>query len=141
MKKTYVLDTNVLLSDPNCFNNFQDNDLILPILVLEELDKHKVRSDEVGRTAREVNRILDKIGEGGSLRDGVSLPSGGTLRVMSSPTGYSALLPPELVLGSSVDNMIIGFVLMLKRDTPDAILVSKDINVRVKCSSLGIEAQ
>lgn len=141
MKKTYILDTNVLLSDPNCFNNFQDNDLILPILVLEELDKHKVRSDEVGRTAREVNRILDKIGEGGSLRDGVSLPSGGTLRVMSSPTGYSALLPPELVLGSSVDNMIIGFVLMLKRDTPDAILVSKDINVRVKCSSLGIEAQ
>lgn len=141
MRKTYILDTNVLLSDPNCFNNFQDNDLILPILVLEELDKHKVRSDDVGRTAREVNRILDRIGEGGSLKEGVSLPSGGTLKVMSSPTGYSALLPPELVLGSSVDNMIIGFVLMLRRDIPDAILVSKDINVRVKCSSLGIEAQ
>jgi len=141
MKKTYILDTNVLLSDPNCFNNFQDNDLIIPILVLEELDKHKGRSDEVGRAAREVNRILDKISESGSLRDGVSLPCGGTLRVMSSPTGYSALLPPELVLGSSVDNMIIGFVLMMKKDHPDAVLVSKDINVRVKCSSLGIEAQ
>lgn len=141
MKKTYVLDTNVLLSDPNCLNNFQDNDLIVPILVLEELDKHKGRSDEVGRAAREVNRILDKISESGSLRDGVSLPCGGTLRVMSSPTGYSALLPPELVLGSSVDNMIIGFVLMLQKEDPNAILVSKDINVRVKCSSLGIEAQ
>lgn len=141
MKKTYILDTNVLLSDPNCFNNFQDNDLIIPILVLEELDKHKGRSDEVGRAAREVNRILDKISESGSLKDGVSLPCGGTLRVMSSPTGYSALLPPELVLGSSVDNMIIGFVLMMKKDYPDAVLVSKDINVRVKCSSLGIEAQ
>ncbi len=141
MKKTYILDTNVLLSDPNCFNNFQDNDLIIPILVLEELDKHKGRSDEVGRAAREVNRILDKISESGSLKDGVSLPCGGTLKVMSSPTGYSALLPPELVLGSSVDNMIIGFVLMLRREVSDAILVSKDINVRVKCSSLGIEAQ
>ena len=141
MKKTYVLDTNVLLSDPNCFNNFQDNDVILPILVLEELDKHKGRSDEVGRAAREVNRILDKISEMGSLKDGVLLPCGGTLRVMSSPTGYSALLPPELVLGSSVDNMIIGFVLMLRKEEPNAILVSKDINVRVKCSSLGIEVQ
>lgn len=141
MKKTYILDTNVLLSDPNCFNNFQDNDVILPILVLEELDKHKGRSDEVGRAAREVNRILDKISESGSLKDGVTLPCGGTLRVMSSPTGYSALLPPELVLGSSVDNMIIGFVLMLHKDEPNAILVSKDINVRVKCSSLNIEAQ
>jgi len=141
MKKTYVLDTNVLLSDPNCLNNFQDNDLIIPILVLEELDKHKGRSDEVGRAAREVNRILDKISESGSLRDGVSLPPGGTLKVMSSPTGYSALLPPELVLGSSVDNMIIGFALMLRKEVPKAILVSKDINVRVKCSSLGLEAQ
>jgi PhoH-like ATPase len=141
MKKTYVLDTNVLLSDPNCLNNFQDNDLIIPILVLEELDKHKGRSDEVGRAAREVNRILDKISESGSLKDGVSLPPGGTLKVMSSPTGYSALLPPELVLGSSVDNMIIGFALMLRKEVPEAILVSKDINVRVKCSSLGLEAQ
>lgn len=141
MKKTYILDTNVLLSDPNCLNNFQDNDLIVPILVLEELDKHKGRSDEVGRAAREVNRILDKISETGSLRDGVSLPPGGTLRVMSSPTGYSALLPPELVLGSSVDNMIIGFALMLRKEVPEAILVSKDINVRVKCSSMGLPAQ
>jgi PhoH-like ATPase len=141
MKKTYILDTNVLLSDPNCLNNFQDNDLIVPILVLEELDKHKGRSDEVGRAAREVNRIFDKISETGSLKDGVSLPSGGNLRVMSSPTGYSALLPPELVLGSSVDNMIIGFALMLRKEVPEAILVSKDINVRVKCSSLGLEAQ
>ena len=141
MKKTYILDTNVLLSDPNCFNSFQDNNVVLPILVLEELDRHKSRSDELGRTAREVNRILDKISESGSLKEGVKLPCGGTLRVMSSPIGYSALLPPELVLGSSIDNMIIGFVLMLRKEEPNAILVSKDINVRVKCSSLGLDAQ
>ena len=142
MKKTYVLDTNVLLSDVNFFNNFQDNDIIVPILVLEELDRHKSRSDEVGRNCREVSRALDKLSESGSLRDGVKLPGGGTLRVASSHTGYSELLPPDLVAGSSVDNMIIGFVLKLrKEECPNAILVSKDINVRVKCSSLGIEAE
>jgi PhoH-like ATPase len=142
MKKTYVLDTNVLLSDTNCFNNFQDNDVIVPILVLEELDHHKSRSDEVGRNCREISRALDKLSESGSLRDGVKLPGGGTLRVASSHTGYSELLPPDLVAGSSVDNMIIGFVLKLrKEECPNAILVSKDINVRVKCSSLGIEAE
>lgn len=146
MKKTYVLDTNVLLSDPRFFNNFQDNDLILPILVLEELDRHKGRSDEVGRNCREVSRTLDSLSESGSLRNGVSLTTGGTLRVVSSPVGYSELLPPELTRGSSVDNMIIGFVLKLTRDSlnegsPAPILVSKDINVRVKCSSLGIPAE
>lgn len=142
MKKTYVLDTNVLLADPNCFGNFQDNDLIIPILVLEELDRHKGRSDEVGRSAREVSRILDKLGETGSLRDGVVLPGSGTLKVFASPTGYNELLPTELIQGSSIDNMIIGLVLKLKKgEYPNAILVSKDINVRVKCSSLGIEAQ
>lgn len=141
MKKTYVLDTNVLLSDPNCFRNFQDNDLIVPILVLEELDKHKSRSDEVGRNCREVSRSLDALSEAGSLKTGVNLPSGGTLRVLSTPPGYSGLLPPDLLHGTSVDNMIIGFVLALTKETPSVILVSKDINVRVKCSSLGIEAQ
>lgn len=143
MKKTYILDTNVLLSDPNCFNNFQDNDLIIPILVLEELDKQKGRSDEVGRSAREVNRILDNlISEGGSLKTGVQLPGGGILTVRSSSTGYSELLPPELVHGSSIDNMIIGFVLKLRSEyNQNVILVSKDINVRVKCSSLGIQAE
>lgn len=142
MKKTYVLDTNVLLSDPRCLHNFQDNDLVIPILVLEELDRHKGRSDEVGRNCREISRELDKLGESSSLKEGVTLPSGGTLRVLSSPSGYSELLPPDLTRGSSVDNMIIGFVLkMRKQDEQNIILVSKDINVRVKCYALGIPAQ
>jgi len=142
MKKTYVLDTNVLLSDPQFLRNFQDNDLIIPLLVLEEMDRHKGRSDEVGRNCREVSRILDTLTEAGSLREGVALPCGGTLRVLSSPDGYSDLLPQDLIKGSSVDNMIIGFVLKLRQgEYTDAILVSKDINVRVKCSSLGIPAQ
>lgn len=147
MKKTYVLDTNVLLSDPSCFNNFQDNDLVVPILVLEELDRHKGRSDEVGRNCREVSRTLDKLCESGNLKDGVTLPHGGRLSISSSPKGYSELLPPDLIHGSSVDNMIIGFVLKLQAEVSthspghDVVLVSKDVNVRVKCSSLGIKAE
>lgn len=143
MKKTYVLDTNVLLSDPKCFDNFEDNDLVIPILVLEELDKHKGRSDEVGRNGREVSRHLDHLRSVGDLRSGVTTRGGGTLRVLSFSEDYRNLLPAELTLGSSVDNMIIGFVLRLQdvfKSSP-LILVSKDINVRVKCSSLGIEAQ
>ena len=59
MTKTYVLDTNVLLSDPDSINSFEDNNLLIPILVLEELDKHKTRNDDVGRNARQVSRALD----------------------------------------------------------------------------------
>lgn len=142
MKKTYILDTNVLLSDPNFLKNFEDNDLVIPLLVLEEMDRHKGRSDEVGRNCREVSRILDSLSETGSLKDGVPLPCGGTLKVLSSPDGYSDLLPQDLVKGSSIDNMIIGFVLKLRKEgNPHAILVSKDINIRIKCSSLGIPAE
>lgn len=141
MKKTFVLDTNVLLSDPQCVDNFEDNDLVIPILVLEELDKHKSRSDEVGRNGREVSRTLDKLRESGDLNAGVKTRGGGTLRVLSFSDDYRSMLPPELTMGSSVDNMIIGYVLRLGRDCPSPILVSKDINVRVKCSSLGIPAE
>ena len=141
MKKTYILDTNVLLSDPSFFKNFDDNDLIIPILVLEELDKHKGRSDEVGRNCREVSRALDGLSAGKNIQEGVDLPRGGKLKISSCTAGYKDLLPPELIQGSSVDNMIIGFVLQLRETIPDAILVSKDINVRVKCSSLGIQAE
>lgn len=141
MKKTYVLDTNVLLSDPSFFKNFDDNDLIIPILVLEELDRHKGRSDEVGRNCREVSRALDGLSAGKNIQEGVDLPRGGKLKILSCTAGYKELLPPELIQGSSVDNMIIGFVLQLRETIHSAILVSKDINVRVKCSSLGIQAE
>lgn len=141
MRKTYILDTNVLISDPKCLNNFQDNDLIIPILVLEELDNHKVRSDEVGRSVREISRTLDTLCAGQDISKGVLLPAGGTLKILSAPSGYASLLPEELRQGSSVDNMIIEFVLRIKNELPNVVLVSKDINVRIKCSSLGIVSQ
>lgn len=140
MRKTYILDTNVLLSDPNCFNNFQDNDLVIPMLVLEELDKHKSRPDEVGRNCREATRILDEYSKKGSLKDGVALPSGGTLRVMTA-TKSKTKKAIELDL-TCVDNMIINFAFDLAQSDPDKVfLVSKDINVRIKCASLAISAQ
>lgn len=77
MKKTYVLDTNVLLSDPNSLQAFEENDLIIPMVVLEELDRHKSRPDEVGRGAREVSRSLDDMRKQGSLLTGVKLNCGG----------------------------------------------------------------
>ena len=84
-KKTYVLDTNVLLSDPTSIFAFEENDLIVPMAVLEELDRHKSRQDEVGRNARQVSRTLDdlRVSSGSTLVKGVKLHSGGTLRVAS----------------------------------------------------------
>jgi PhoH-like ATPase len=140
MKKTYVLDTNVLLSDPNSIFSFDDNDLIIPMAVLEELDHHKSRIDEVGKNARQISRTLDDLRSTGSLIEGVSLYSGSNLRVVSISTDTFKKLPPELQ-ASKVDNMIIAFMLQMKESLAECILVSKDINVRIKCDSLGIKCE
>jgi PhoH-like ATPase len=150
MKKTYVLDTNVLLSDPNSIFSFEDNDLIIPMAVLEELDHHKSRLDEVGRNARQTSKTLDELRLKGSLIDGVALQNGATLRIVSINPSILTNLPPEL-LSSKVDNMIISFMLQLKQEQENsfgeesvsfpAILVTKDINVRIKCDSLGVKCE
>lgn len=150
MKKTYVLDTNVLLSDPNSIFSFEDNDLIIPMAVLEELDHHKSRLDEVGRNARQTSKTLDELRLKGSLVDGVLLQNGATLRIVSINPSVLTNLPPEL-LASKVDNMIISFMLQLKQEqdrlfnseevSNPAILVTKDINVRIKCDSLGVKCE
>lgn len=137
-KKTYVLDTNVLLSDPDCLNSFQEHDLIIPMAVLEELDRHKSRSDEVGRNARQISRSLDDLRTKGSLFKGVKLPPGGTLKIVSISTSALEQLPVEL-RESKVDNLIIAFMLSFKDS--EHILVSKDINVRLKCDSLEIKCE
>lgn len=139
-KKTYVIDTNVLLSDPNAIHSFEDNDLIIPMAVLEELDRHKSRPDDVGRNARQVSRILDEMRQSGnSLINGVSLKNGGTVRVVAINESTLGNMPLELQ-ANKVDNLIIAFMLSMKsRDA--AVLVSKDINVRIKCDSLGIKCE
>jgi len=150
MKKTYVLDTNVLLSDPNSIFSFEDNDLIIPMAVLEELDHHKSRLDEIGRNARQTSKTLDELRLKGSLVEGVSLQNGATLRIVSINPTVLTNLPPELE-SSKVDNVIISFMLQLKQEqdssfredgsSSPAVLVTKDINVRIKCDSLGVKCE
>lgn len=141
--KTYALDTNVLLSDPNALSAFDDNNLIIPMLVLEELDRHKSRSDEVGQNARHVNRTLDEMrASGNNLIKGVVLPSGGKLRVATIEHSAIKNLPTELDV-TKVDNLIIAFMLQFNARPNDErpILVSKDINVRLKCDALDIKCE
>lgn len=142
-KKTYVLDTNVLLSDPTSLFAFDEHNVVIPMIVLEELDRHKSRQDEVGKNARQVNRSLDDMRTkgNGSLLEGVHLHSGGTLTVRSlhSLNKDHIVLPQEFE-GSKADNLIIAF--MLRMDESDnSTLVSMDINVRIKCDSLGIRCE
>ncbi len=139
--KTYVLDTNVLLSDPGSLLAFDEHTVIIPIAVLEELDNHKSRQDEVGQNARSVSRSLDELRLQGSLLDGIELRNGGLLRVISISPEKFVDLPLELrSIGPKVDNMIIALMLSLDKN-PNTILVTKDINVRLKCDALGIACE
>lgn len=137
--KTYVLDTNVLLSDPNAIYSFEEHNLVIPMVVLEELDRHKSRQDEVGKNARCISRTLDDMRDSqNSLISGIKLHNGGTLYVVSFEDDPSVKLPKELQNGK-VDNQIIAYMLTFKE--PGAILVSRDINVRLKCDSLGLKCE
>lgn len=136
MRKTYVLDTNVLLTDPDALFAFEDNDIIVPMVVLEELDRKKGRPDEVGRNARVVCRTLDDLRNQGSLFEGVQLRSGGKLKVSTLSKGTDAL--PADMRKDIVDNLIIVYMLQLQEEGQQAKLVSKDINIRLKCDALNI---
>lgn len=82
MKKTYILDTNVLLHDPQAIFRFEENDVVIPITVIEEVDHFKKDLNEIGRNARHTSRLLDELREKGRLVDGVPLESGGRLKVI-----------------------------------------------------------
>jgi PhoH-like ATPase len=139
-KKTYILDTNVYLTDASSILAFGKNDILVPLKVLEEIDKHKKRQDSVGLNARNTIRILDALREKGNLKKGVRVGKGkGILYIRSCDT---SLLPEEL---SPVDpdNMIIGTALAEKQNFPNKkiVVVSRDINMRIKCDSLEIVVQ
>lgn len=145
MKKTFVLDTNVLLSDPNALFSFEENDVVLPMIVLEELDRHKDRQDEVGRNARETSRKLSAITKDHKSFD-APIPLGdkkGNLRILSwNSLGFADirdLIPAELE-GKSGDNQILAVCTAFQRKNPDAVmnLVSRDVLLRLKANALGI---
>ena len=140
-KKTYALDTNVLLTDPESLFAFQNNDIILAFKVLEELDKHKKRQDGIGRNAREVIRILDSLRSQGSLSKGVRIEKGlGILKVIRLDKESKQY--PDLDLSDS-DNEIICCVFQEQANfqRKKHTVVSRDINMRVKCDSLGISCE
>lgn len=137
MQKVYVLDSSVLLHDPNAISQFQDNEVIIPYVVLEEIESKKRHLENIGRAAREAIRYLDRLREKGQLSQGVLLPNGGKVRIELNH--YSnEILPINSDLGLA-DNRILAVSLSLTReeDRP-VILVTKDIAMRVKADALGI---
>tara|TARA_B100000282_G_scaffold296860_1_gene280567 strand:+ start:5766 stop:7076 length:1311 start_codon:yes stop_codon:yes gene_type:complete len=137
-KKIYVLDTSVYLTDANCIKSFQNNDIVIPLKVLEEIDKHKKRQDSVGAQARATIRSLDSLRSKGSLSKGVRIEKGKGLLRVSSYNPFA--LPDDLDLEDS-DNQIIATALSEKQSAPQSrkvVVVSRDINMRVKCDSLGL---
>lgn len=147
MRKTFVLDTNVLLHDPLALTRFQDNSVVVPIEVVEEIDRFKRDPSEKGRNARQVSRLLDQLREKGNLADGVSIDadSGGTLKVVFCRGETLAQLPPEL-RGGNGDNNILAVALeqrlqeVMGRHQP-VVLVTKDTNLRIKADAVGLIAQ
>ena len=140
--KNYILDTNVLLHDPNSLLSFQDNHVLIPIEVIEEIDRFKRESSELGQNARTVSRMLDGFRAEGSLSEGVKLPNGGKLRIVfqkseTAKNGHS-------VFGdNTVDNRILSLAAAIQKAQPKnpTILVSKDINLRIKADALGLQAE
>ena len=137
--KTFVLDTNILLHNPNALKVFEDNEVIIPFQVLEELDNFKARTDDVGRNARSSIRYLDELRQKGNLAEGVKAsPNGGRLRVVLAS---EQKLCPGLT-EDTPDNRIIATAYHLDKDKKrDVIFVSKDINARIKSDALGLTAE
>lgn len=138
MKKTYVLDTNVLIQSPASLLCFEENNLVLPIVCLEELDKLKTEDGECGSNARVCIRFLEKLRQEGNLLEGVLLSTGGYLRI--EPNFINIELPPDFVSNKN-DNRILQVCRGLSEHGESVILVTKDILVRLKAQMLGIEAQ
>ena len=146
--KLFVLDTNVLMHDPTSLFRFEEHDIFLPMMTLEELDSNKKGMSEVARNARQASRFLDEIvsGSGNKIKSGIPLKRSRT----DTATGHlflqteaiSGHLPANLPIGKA-DNQIIGVVMYLQQKIPQrqVILVSKDINMRIKAHALGLAAE
>ena len=135
--KTFVVDTNVLLHNPNALYLFAEHELVIPFDVIEELDTFKGNTDDLGRNARSVIRHLDRFRETGKLSEGVPIPeTGGRLRILVEHAPVSVPLSPD-----TADNRIIRAAVALSKQRPRVVFVSKDINARIKADMLGIRAE
>ncbi len=137
--RTFVLDTNVLLHDPTAIDVFEENDVVIPMTVLEEVDRFKKDLNETGRNARHFSRMLDGLRRKGSLKTGVPLRNGGRLWVDFNSNN------PELEINwgnDTGDNRILRTVLRLHQEKPGQVaLITMDVNMRLKCDALGVPAE
>ena len=141
-KKNYVLDTSVYLTDADSLYNFGNNDIFIPLKVLEEIDKHKKRQDSVGINARKTIRTLDEMRAKGNLQKGVRLDKGkGIIKVISYEVLKDVVFPPDLDM-SIPDHMIIATAMAICEESiRKTVVVSRDINMRVICDSIGLLAE
>lgn len=140
MPKTYVLDTNVLLHDPQAIYKFDEHDLAIPIFVIEEIDQFKKELSELGRNARTIARTLDALREesGSSLQEGVKLQSGGSLRVIVPDE-----IRPQGKGSGAMDQAILETAMRLDQDGTEkpVILVTMDTNLRIRADASGLRAE
>lgn len=138
MKKTFILDTNVLLQSPNSIYTFEDNNIVIPAVVLEELDKFKKENNDLGANARETARMLDQLRQEGNLNKGVKLKSGGNLRI---ELNCEHVKLPECWNPQKNDNRVLKVCIGLKAQGENVILVSKDIFERIKAEIVNVKAE
>lgn len=139
MVKKYVIDTNVLLQAPYAMESFEDNSVVIPMVVLEELDHFKKAEGEIGANARRVIRYLEQLRQKGDLITGVSLENGGKLRVEKN---FVNVTLPEDLSAELADNRILKVCIGLSEDSEEqVILVTKDLLLRIKAQILGICAE
>jgi PhoH-like ATPase len=137
--RKYVIDTSVFLTDHRSIIKFGSHDIIIPLKVLEEIDKHKKRQDVVGSNARNIVRFLDKLREKGTLQDGVSL---GEDKGTVYATGYDSSYIPAELDKKNADHIIIATALTERAlSKEEVILVTRDIQLRVICDSLGLKCE
>lgn len=145
MKKIYVLDTNVLLQDPYAIFSFEDNEIVIPAVVLEEVDSKKRNMDEIGRNARQVSKLMDGFRKAGKLHEKIPLENGGVLRIELNHRSFHQL--QDIFAEKTNDNRILAVAKNLsleeerKENGRPVILVSKDALVRVKADALGLLAE
>lgn len=149
--KVFVLDTNVLMHDPNCLFRFEEHDVFIPMMTLEELDNHKKGQTEVARNARQATRLIDQMLEAdgeAKIADGVSLlgPSKGLAsgKLFLQAENMDGALPDSLPKGK-VDHLILSVIIHMKENSAykgrQIILVTKDLNMRIKARTIGVTAQ
>ena len=142
-KKNYLLDTSVYLTDADAIFRFDNHDIYIPLKVLEEIDNHKKRQDSVGSNARRIIRTLDDLRKAGDLQKGIRLGKGkGIVKVMSYASLSGAIFPPDLDIRIP-DHVILATAMAVQKTHSNrkTVVVSRDINMRVICDSIGLIAE